>query len=315
MLNIITGVIIRALKIIIYGVEGVGKSTLAAQFPDPLFIDVEGGTSQMNVRRIQRPATWEELLSLIIEVAKTPGICKTLVLDTLDWAEALCIEFILGKFNQKSIEAFGYGRGYTYLAEEWSKLVAALNAVIASGVNVVAIAHARQRKIELPDQAGSFDHWELKLTKQVAPVMKEWSDLLLFCNYETFVVSTETNSKKAVGGRRVMYTNHAPTYDAKNRHNLPDVMDLDFSGLAPLFGDAEPAPSPIDQLRGLMERDGITEEELRSVVAQKGHYAEAMPITEYPESFITGWCIRHWPNIVKLITAAKTAQTEDKESK
>ena len=84
MLNIITGVIIRALKIIIYGVEGVGKSTLAAQFPDPLFIDVEGGTSQMNVRRIQRPATWEELLSLIIEVAKTPGICKTLVLDTLD---------------------------------------------------------------------------------------------------------------------------------------------------------------------------------------------------------------------------------------
>lgn len=313
MLNIITGIILRALKVVIYGTEGVGKSTLAGQFPDPLFIDVEGGTSQMNVRRVQRPNTWEELISLILEIARTAGICKTLVLDTADWCETLCVEHICGKYNQKSIESFNYGKGYTLLAEEWERLISALNAVISAGINVVVIAHARQRKIELPDQAGSFDHYELKLTRQVAPILKEWSDILLFCNYETYVVTTENNSKKATGGRRVMYASHSPVYDAKNRNGLPDVMELKYSSIAHLFGNAAAEPAshkPLDDLRALMERDGITEAQLQQVVAQKGHYDATVPIAEYHDEFITGWCIQHWQNIVNLIntTAAKEAE-------
>ena len=313
MLNIITGIILRALKVVIYGTEGVGKSTLASRFPEPLFIDVEGGTSQMDVRRVQRPSTWEELLSLILEIAKTPGICKTLILDTADWCEALCVDHICAKYNQKSIESFNYGKGFTLLGEEWGRLISALNAVISAGIHVVVIAHARQRKIELPDQAGSFDHYELKLTRQVAPLLKEWADLLLFCNYETYVVTTENNTKKATGGRRVMYASHSPVYDAKNRNGLPDVMDLDYSCIAHLFGDAPAAPKPIDELRSLMERDGITEEQLRQVVAQKGHYSADVPITEYHDEFISGWCVRHWQSIVNLITAEKTAQKNEKE--
>ena len=310
MLNIITGIIVRALKVVIYGTEGIGKSTLAAQFPDPLFVDVEGGTSQLDVRRIQRPSTWEELLSLILEIVKTPGICKTLILDTADWCETLCVEHICAKYNQKSIESFNYGKGYTLLAEEWGRLISALNAAIAAGIHVVVIAHARQRKIELPDQAGSFDHYELKLTRQVAPILKEWADLLLFCNYETYVVTTDNNTKKATGGRRVMYTSHSPVYDAKNRNSLPDVLELNYSSIAHLFGNAEQPRKPIDELHSLMERDGITEEQLRRVVAQKGHYEEGVPITEYHDEFITGWCIRHWQSIVNLIntTTAKEAE-------
>ncbi len=59
MLNIKNGKIPRPQKVVIYGAEGVGKTTLAAQFPDPLFIDTESGTAHMDVRRIDRPATWE----------------------------------------------------------------------------------------------------------------------------------------------------------------------------------------------------------------------------------------------------------------
>lgn len=313
MLNIITGIILRALKVVIYGVEGIGKSTLASQCPDPIFIDVEGGTSQLNVRRVQRPNTWEELISMILEIARTVGICKTLVLDTADWCETLCAEHICAKYNQKSIESFNYGKGYTLLAEEWGRLISALNAVIAAGINVVVLAHARQRKIELPDQAGSFDHYELKLTRQVAPILKEWADLLLFCNYETFVITTDSNSKKATGGRRVMYTSHSPVYDAKNRNGLPDVLPLDYSGIAHLFGDAPAAPKPMDELRSLMDRDNVTEEQLRQVVSQRGHYSTDVPITDYPEDFITGWCLKHWQSIVNMITAAKPAESNEKE--
>ncbi len=313
MLNIITGIILRALKVVIYGTEGIGKSSLASRFPDPIFIDVEGGTAQLNVRRVQRPSTWDELINLILEIARTAGICKTLILDTADWCETLCVEYICAKYNQKSIESFNYGKGYTLLAEEWNRLISALNAVVAAGIHVVVIAHARQRKIELPDQAGSFDHYELKLTRQGAPILKEWSDILLFCNYETYVVTTETNSKKATGGRRVMYASHSPVYDAKNRNGLPDVMDLDYANIAHLFEDVKLEPKPIDELRSLMERDHVTEEQLQQLVSQKGHYAADVPITEYPESFVTGWCVKYWQNIVDMITAANAAEKNEKE--
>ena len=305
MLNFITGKIDRPLKVVIYGTEGIGKSTLASKFPDPLFIDVEGGTSQMDIRRVQKPDTWDGLIGLVAEIAKADGICKTLVIDTADWCETLCVEHICAKYNQKSIESFNYGKGYAMLGEEWGRLIAAMNAVIAAGIHVVVLAHARQRKIELPDQAGSFDHYELKLTRQVAPILKEWSDLLLFCNYETFVITTDSNTKKATGGRRVMYTSHSPVYDAKNRHGLPEVMDLDYSGIAHLFSDAPKPRKPLEELRARMERDGVTEEQLRQVVAQRGHYGPDIPITEYHEEFIAGWCLKHWQNIVDMAAANK----------
>ena len=121
MLKITTGIITRPLKAVIYGVEGVGKSTLASRMPNPLFIDVEGGTSQLNVRRVQRPSSWNELLGTVTEIAGAEEICKTLVIDTADWAEELCMEHILAKYNQSSIEAFNYGKGYQILAEEFGK--------------------------------------------------------------------------------------------------------------------------------------------------------------------------------------------------
>ena len=183
MLNIQTGRIIRPQKIVIYGSEGIGKTSLAAQCPDPLFIDTEGGSAHLDVRRTQKPQAWEELMVMVKEVATTPDLCKTLVIDTADWAETLCTEFICRKFGQPGIESFGYGKGYSFLAEEFSKLLKFCNDVILSGKNVVITAHAKMRKQELPDEQGAFDRWELKLSKQTAPLLKEWGDALLFLNF------------------------------------------------------------------------------------------------------------------------------------
>ena len=90
-MKITEGKIDRPLKLVIYGTEGIGKSSLASQAPSPLFIDTEGGTAQLNVRRIEKATGWEQLIADVKEVAATPGLCKTLVLDTADWAEQLCI--------------------------------------------------------------------------------------------------------------------------------------------------------------------------------------------------------------------------------
>ena len=236
MLNIQTGRLLRPQKIVIYGSEGIGKTSLAAQCPDPLFIDTEGGSAHLDVRRTQKPETWEELMTMVKEVAMTPDLCKTLVIDTADWAETLCTEFICRKYSQPGIESFGYGKGYSYLAEEFTRLLKFCNEVMMSGKNVVITAHAKMRKQELPDEQGAFDRWELKLSKQTAPLLKEWGDALLFLNFETYVVATEKNTHKAQGGKRVIYTTHHPCWDAKNRHCLPEKMELGFESIAPIFG-------------------------------------------------------------------------------
>ena len=310
MLNISTGKIDRALKVVIYGSEGVGKTSLAAKFPNPLFIDTEGGTAHMDVRRIDRPQTWEELNAIVKEVAADPDVCKTLVLDTADWAEALCVNYVCQKYKQNSIESFGYGKGYTILGEEFGRLLSSLDAVIASGKHVVITAHAKMRKFEQPDEQGAYDRWEMKLSKQVAPLIKEWSDMVLFLNYKTFVVTTETNAKKAQGGKRVIYTSHHPCWDAKNRHGLPEEMDLDFQNIAHLFktgGEPEPE-KPIGKLLALMAEANVTEAELRQVVADKGHYAVDVPIDAYSEKFVSGWVLKYWPQILNLINNGRKGQ-------
>lgn len=274
----------RPQKVVIYGPEGIGKTTLAAQFPDPLFIDTEGGSSHLDVARTQRPADWSELLELIAQVAAARP-CKTLVVDTADWAEQLCVAHLLKKYRQTSIEGFGYGKGYTYLAEEMGGFLKALNDVIEAGIHVVLTAHAKMRKQELPDEAGAFDRWELKLSRQAAPLVKEWADLLLFINYKTILVAGENGHNKAQGGTRVIYTTHAPTYDAKNRHGLPAELPLVWDSIARIF---EP-DSPAARLHELMDRDGITEQQLRGAIESSKSYDPMAPIDSYAEKLVGKW--------------------------
>lgn len=319
-MRITSGKVIRPQKVVIYGAEGIGKSTLATQFPNPLFIDTEGGTAQLDVRRIEKPGSFDELISVVNEVAADPNICKTLILDTADWAEQMCIAGVCAKYKKAGIEDFGYGKGYTYLSEEYSRLLNAFDSVIAAGIHVVITAHAKMRKFEQPDEMGAYDRWEMKLSKQVAPLLKEWCDLLLFCNYKTFVVTAQNETKKVQGGKRVMYTSHHPCWDAKNRHGLPEEIELDYGNIAHIFGKmvsapnaapmtdteaafSETAPTPLEQVRALMMQSQVAEQELQAVVAQKGHFSGMVPVDSYPEAFLTGWVIPHWQKIVETIEA------------
>jgi hypothetical protein len=317
-LNITKGKVDRAQKTVIYGPEGIGKTTLAAHFPDPVVIDTEGGTAFMDIRRIDKPASWEELINIVKEVAATPGICKTLVIDTADWAEQLVTSYICTKYKQNSIESFGYGKGYTYLAEEFARLLSACDQVIAAGINVTITAHAKMRKFEQPDEMGAYDRWELKLSKQVAPLLKEWCDHLFFCNYQTFVVTTGNNTKKPQGGKRVIYTTHHPAWDAKTRATMPYVVDLDYKNLAFIYEHLSDSKSektaasedvnPSQKLHQLMKESHVTDADIRKVVASKGHYDITVPIDKYEDRFINGWLIKYWPQILELINTGNKAQ-------
>lgn len=237
-MQITSGKIEGAQKVLVYGPEGIGKSTFAAAFPNPLFIDVEDSTKHMDVRRLPKPQSWTMLLEEVRYVYLNPDVCSTLVIDTADWAEALCIQHICAKAQKEGIEDFGYGKGFTYLAEEFGRLLNALTEVVERGVNVVFTAHAQIKKFEQPDEMAAYDRWELKLQKKTAPLVKEWCDMVLFANYKTFAVRDDkTGSVKGQGGKRKLFTSHSPAWDAKNRHSLPDEADFDFATIAHAIPD------------------------------------------------------------------------------
>lgn len=231
-MNITTGKIRKAQRVVLYGPEGIGKTTFGSQFPKPVFIDVEGGTEHIDLARTDRPLSWTALIEQVKELSMMKEL-KTIVIDTADWAENLCVQHICAANQKTDIAHFDYGRGYALAKEEFGRLLNLLNDVREMGIHVVLLAHATIRKFEQPDEIGAYDRWELKMSKQVSPLVKEWADMVLFANYETFVVTDDkTKSKKAQGGRRVMHTLHGPAWDAKNRHGLTPKIDFNFEAIA-----------------------------------------------------------------------------------
>lgn len=335
-MNITNGIIPSAQKVIVYGPEGIGKSTFASKFPEPLFSDTEGSTKKLNIKRFDAPSSWEMLLQQV-QYVRDNLPCKTYVIDTADWAEKLCAQAVCAAHKKKSIADFGYGSGFTYLKDEFGKLLNLLDEVIGRGINVVITAHSYLRKFEQPDEMGAYDRYEMKLTKFVAPLIKEWADAVFFVNYKTYVITDDkTKKSKAQGsGTRMMYTTHHPCWDAKNRDGLADELPFDFEQIRHILPDCTQqsaqitiiehdkfdeildnddvqAPvsdypklhsnnSIIQQLYDLMEPEKVTVEEIQAVVADKGYYPRNTPIENYDNEFIQGVLIGAWPQVFSAI--------------
>jgi hypothetical protein len=269
-LNITRGIIVKAQKVVCHGPEGTGKSSVAADFPEPLFIDTAGSTNLMNVARLPRPTSWTMLLNMIKEVRQNPRCCKTLVIDTIDWAEQMCVESICATHQKKGIEDFGYGNGYVYVKEEFGRMLNLLQDVIDSGINVVLTAHEQMRKFEQQDEAGSYDRYEMKLGKktssQTSPLVKEWADMVLFANYKTIVVTVE-KKKKAQGGERVLYTVHHPSWDAKNRHDLAEELPLAYASIAACIPNGQQQKAAtVQPIADKMEQAKQDDAELKQII-------------------------------------------------
>lgn len=240
-MNITKGKRHRAVKTVVYGPEGIGKSTFASHFPATLFIDVEGSTDQLDVARMDKPSSYTFLKNQIDYILSNPHVCKTIIIDTVDWAEQLIVDDICATHQVKGVEDFGYGKGYIYLKEEVARFLHKLDDLIDKGINVTLLAHSQVKKFDQPDELGSYDRWELKLgqktSSSTAPLVKEWADMILFANFKTHVTQMDKDGKKfkAQGHRRVMYTSHSACFDAKNRYGLSEELTFDFKEIEHIF--------------------------------------------------------------------------------
>jgi hypothetical protein len=258
-LKISKGRLRKPLRVVLYGVEGIGKTTLASQFPRPVFLDTEGSTGHFDVERVPNPRDehdevirkWVDLLGVMHQLIRDREGYETVVIDSADWAESLATTHLLESDKEKkrtSIEDYGYGKGYVMLAEIVSKCLATCDEMVRAGLHVVWVAHSKSVRVSPPDQTDGFDRWELKLHKQVAPLFKEWCDLLLFLNYRTIVTEGDDGRMKGRGGKeRIMYAQRAAAWDAKNRFGLPESMPMSIDTLRPLFTGTAPAAAPSDE--------------------------------------------------------------------
>lgn len=243
-MQIISGILEKPVKGLIYGPQGVGKSSLAKDMPNPIFIDVEGGTTRLDVKRTPRPMNWAHLMQIVRDLASDLQGFQTIVFDTSDWMERLAVAHILGINGSTEMgkDASGkkdWGKSYTQLTELWSSFLTQIESdfIDSRKAHVVFLAHSTTKRFELPEENGEFDKYMLKMSERAGGLVKEWCELMLFVNYQTMVIVKESEKKgKAQGGaRRMMYADNRASFEAKNRFSLPGEMELGFGPIARCF--------------------------------------------------------------------------------
>jgi hypothetical protein len=247
MLPITRGTVRRPQRIVLYAPHGLGKSTLGSGVPDALFIDLEKGTHHLDVARLE-PSDLKGFEEIINSLLRDAQGFRTLFIDTLDKLEEFVIADVLRVNDKKSIEAFGYGKGPIIVGERFNDVLALLNK-LALKMNIVGLGHVQVKKFELPDSAGAYDRWELKLSKHVRPLVSEWCDALLFGNWKTSTREVEEGDKtkfKGIGGKvRRLFASHSATSDAKNRHGLKEEEEWSVATLNRCLGAPVSTPPAV----------------------------------------------------------------------
>ena len=259
-------------RIVLYGVEGIGKTTFAADAPKPIFIPTEDGCGRFDVDRFPLAESWQDVLDAVRVLTTDAHGYKTLALDTLDRAEFLLWDFICKRDGKTNVEDYGYGKGYIAAQGEWRVLLAALERLsLKRGMNVILGGHSYVKTFKNP-QGDDFDRYLLKLNDKAAAVVREWAETVLFANFE--VVSKEDKRKRIRGvstGARYIYTTHNAAYDAKHRDDLPDCLPLswvDFAEAVEAHQPADPAALKDECERKAREIGGKVEADTLPLIAK-----------------------------------------------
>jgi hypothetical protein len=258
----------RPLRHLFYGPEGVGKSSLAADAPSPLFLDIEGGSDNLDVARYpfrdedggHVPRTYEEVSTAIDDLIANPKHgYETVVLDTLDALEALVQRHVCEKNGKATIEDFGFGKGYQVALDEFRRFLALLDQLRSKGVQVVILGHSIVRTFKNPE-GEDYDRYQLRVHDKIAGLAKEWSDVVGFIRFDggaAKLTGDAAQTKRARGwmtGKRIVHLAREAAWDAKSRLSLPAELELGTENPWRPFAEAKEVATdtnPEDLLRGI----------------------------------------------------------------
>jgi hypothetical protein len=227
-------------RIIVYGPEGLGKSTFASQAPSPIFIPTEDGLGKLKVKSFPLATSYADVIEAIGVLYNEAHDFKTVVLDSLDWLEALIwkeVAVVPKEGGPRSVEGHGYGKGYIYAADKMREVLDGLNALREQrGMIIVCTAHSKVKRYDDPITE-PYDRVVIKLHEKAAALVTEWADILGFVAHEMVVQKSDTGFNKKVArglsiGGRVLRTERSPAFDAKSRWPIPASLPLTWQALS-----------------------------------------------------------------------------------
>ena len=220
-------------RIMIYGSEGVGKSTFAASAPKPIFIQTEDGLGEIDCAKFPLVGSFDEMMAQLAAIRDEEHEYQTLVIDSLDWLERIIWDRVCADYGVKCIEKAdgGYGKGYTHALTYWRQVVKILNEIRSKrSMAIILVAHAKIERFEDPEHP-AYDRYTPRLHKAACSMICEWVDAVLFAA-RRMRVDSDTGRAAPVGadgGERVLRSNGSPACIAKNRYSLPSEMPLSWA--------------------------------------------------------------------------------------
>lgn len=241
----------------IYGIGGVGKTTLAGEFPDALYLHTSGEETPVD---LDLPSieieTYDEMLDAFGTLLTEEHEFKSVIIDSLDAFEkmvwdATCARMGGADVGWTSIDSndkgapTAFGKGYLEADTDWLEYMGGVRALSRSGVNVVQIMHCEVKPFNDP-MLDPYDRYKPKLQKRACDIIMEKSDALLFMTKRTSIKQVDKGfgkkESKAIGtsgADRVIYTDERAGFLAKNRLNMPSsipyVKGKGFSTLSAYF--------------------------------------------------------------------------------
>jgi hypothetical protein len=155
-------------RLVLYGTEGIGKSTFGSQCPAPVFIQTEDGLAEIDCDKFPLATSFDDVVGYLNSLISEPHEYQTVVIDSLDWLERLIWDDLCRQHHVSSIEKVdgGYAKGYTHALSHWRHLLGLLNRLrVERGMVVLCIAHARIEKFEDPE-ATAYDRYSPRLHSQ-----------------------------------------------------------------------------------------------------------------------------------------------------
>ncbi|CAB4154656.1 AAA domain containing protein [uncultured Caudovirales phage] len=225
---------IHAPRIFLYSTHGIGKSTFAANAPDPIFICTEDGLGSIDTASFPLAKRGADVMEAIRTLYTQQHDYKTVVLDSADWLENLLVKEIEDSHDAKEL---AYGKAALLLADKWREVLDGLNALRNDkNMVVILIGHCEIKRFDSPE-VEPYDRYQPKLQSRASALLQEWADAVLFANYRTIVKKDDVGFNKSVSrgittGERLLYTSETPAYLAKNRYNLPAQLPLDWNAFA-----------------------------------------------------------------------------------
>lgn len=225
-----------------YSRPGLGKTTLASEFPNAAFIQTEDGAGDLELTTFKdRPlASYEEVCEAVELLFQDGHDFKTVVIDSLDHLEPLVWDYTCRANKWASIEEPGYGKGYIETDRHWQKLLTGFSALRARGMTVIFLAHEEVKTFNDP-MRDSYDRYQIRLHKRARGLFEDTCDVIGFM--DSVISTTEekggfAKTKKASGsGQRVLHTSERPTFTAKSRYAMPDSVLINpgqgYAALAP----------------------------------------------------------------------------------